>query len=78
MQFQLQSDHQFQPYFNLLHLFAYGTYQEYLSAKMSLPELSPAQQQKLRHLTIVTLSESSKVLHFSHYISIGLSLLDCF
>ena len=58
--FQLQTD-QFQPYYNLLKLFAYGTYRQYLENKDSLPELTAAQQQKLRHLTIVTLSETNKV-----------------
>ena len=57
---QLQTD-QFLPYFNLLNLFAYGNYRQYLQARDSLPELTPTQQQKLRHLTIVTLSETNKV-----------------
>jgi len=55
---------QFQPYFELLNLFAYGTYQQYLQTINSLPELTPAQQQKLRLLTIVTLSETSKCIPY--------------
>jgi len=60
---ELQFD-QFQPYFNLLNLFAFGTYQQYLEAKDSIPELTSAMQQKLRHLTIVTLSESNKCIPY--------------
>jgi len=45
----------------MLNLFAFGTYRQYLERKDTLPELTPAMQQKLRHLTIVTLSESNKV-----------------
>lgn len=52
------------PYYNLLNLFAYGNYRQYLETKDSLPELTPVQQQKLRHLTIVTLSETNKVSFF--------------
>ena len=48
----------------MLNLFAFGTYRQYLELKDTLPELSPAMQQKLRHLTIVTLSESNKVCFF--------------
>ena len=61
---QLQNDPQFQPYYNLLHLFAYGTYLQFLSMKDSLPELTLSQHQKLKHLTIVTLSETNKVLKY--------------
>ncbi|KAI9565060.1 hypothetical protein GHT06_008808 [Daphnia sinensis] len=55
---------QFQPYYNLLKLFAFGTYQEYLKNIKSLPELTAFQQQKLRHLTIVTLSETNKCIPY--------------
>jgi len=61
---ELQNDPQFQPYYSLLHLFAYGTYLQFLSMKSSLPELTPTQHQKLKHLTIVTLSETNKVLKY--------------
>lgn len=52
----------------MLNLFAFGTYRQYLELKDTLPELSPAMQQKLRHLTIVTLSESNKVCFFKKVI----------
>jgi len=43
----------------LLSIFAYGTFKDYLSNKtdLSLPELNVAQTKKLKHLTVVTLSE---------------------
>nr|CAH0108006.1 unnamed protein product [Daphnia galeata] len=60
---ELQTD-QFQPYYNLLKLFAFGTYRQYLENSSSLPELTVFQQQKLRHLTIVTLSETNKCIPY--------------
>lgn len=64
--YQLQVD-QFQPYYNLLKLFAFGTYRQYLENKDTLPELTVTQEQKLRHLTIVTLSETNKVSKEYHF-----------
>merc|ERR1712116_87278 len=60
---ELQGE-QFQSYFDMLNLFAFGTYRQYLERKDTLPELTPAMQQKLRHLTIVTLSESNKCIPY--------------
>ncbi|MEJ1272138.1 hypothetical protein NN561_002986 [Cricetulus griseus] len=48
-------------YLQLLNLFAYGTYPDYIANKESLPELSTAQQNKLKHLTIVSLASRMKV-----------------
>ena len=45
----------------MLNIFAFGTYRQYLEKKDNLPEMTPVMQQKLRHLSIVTLSESNKV-----------------
>lgn len=47
------------PYFNLLNIFAYGTYKDYKESATSLPDLTPAQLTKLRHLTIVSLAAKS-------------------
>nr|CAD7604423.1 unnamed protein product [Timema genevievae] len=47
-------------YLQVLHLFAYGTYRQYLDNRTQLPELSPAQKKKLQHLTIVTLATKTK------------------
>uniref|UniRef100_A0A9L0K1F9 COP9 signalosome subunit 7B n=1 Tax=Equus asinus TaxID=9793 RepID=A0A9L0K1F9_EQUAS len=49
-------------YLQLLNLFAYGTYPDYIASKESLPELSTAQQNKLKHLTIVSLASRMKDL----------------
>ncbi|MGH0144478.1 UNVERIFIED_CONTAM: hypothetical protein FKN15_002907 [Acipenser sinensis] len=47
--------------YQLLNLFAYGTYCDYKENASSLPELSAAQKNKLRHLSIVTLAANLKV-----------------
>lgn len=52
-------------YLQLLNLFAYGTYPDYLANKESLPELSTAQQNKLKHLTIVSLASRMKCIPYS-------------
>ncbi|XP_031824623.1 COP9 signalosome complex subunit 7b [Sarcophilus harrisii] len=52
-------------YFQLLSLFAYGTYPDYLANKDSLPELTPAQKNKLKHLTIVSLAARMKCIPYS-------------
>uniref|UniRef100_A0A2K6FYU1 COP9 signalosome subunit 7B n=1 Tax=Propithecus coquereli TaxID=379532 RepID=A0A2K6FYU1_PROCO len=52
-------------YLQLLNLFAYGTYPDYIANKESLPELSKAQQNKLKHLTIVSLASRMKCIPYS-------------
>ncbi|KAF5914902.1 hypothetical protein HPG69_019734 [Diceros bicornis minor] len=52
-------------YLQLLNLFAYGTYPDYIASKESLPELSKAQQNKLKHLTIVSLASRMKCIPYS-------------
>lgn len=52
-------------YVNTLHLFAYGTYKEYLEQKDSLIELTDAMRKKLKHLTIITMAINSKCLAYS-------------
>jgi len=51
----------------LLSIFAYGTFKDYLSSKtdLNLPELSVAQAKKLKHLTVVSLSEKDKRIPYS-------------
>ncbi|XP_070299936.1 COP9 signalosome complex subunit 7a [Salvelinus sp. IW2-2015] len=49
------------PVFQLLNLFAYGTYCDYKERAASLPELTPAQRNKLRHLSIISLASNLKV-----------------
>ncbi|CAO3582786.1 unnamed protein product [Absidia cylindrospora] len=52
------------PYYALLELFLYGTYEEYTAKASQLPPLSPTQLIKLKHLSIVTLSEKSRTLKY--------------
>lgn len=51
--------------FNLLNLFAYGTYSDYKGSQETLPDLSAAQVRKLRHLTIVSLATKNKCLSYA-------------
>ncbi|XP_022917585.1 COP9 signalosome complex subunit 7b isoform X2 [Onthophagus taurus] len=53
-------------YLNTLNLFAYGTYSEYLLNKANYLELTPSQQKKLQHLTIVTLATKSKCIPYTN------------
>ncbi|XP_077066604.1 COP9 signalosome complex subunit 7a [Siphateles boraxobius] len=53
------------PVFQLLNLFAYGTYCDYKERAASLPELTPAQKNKLRHLSIISLASNLKCLPYS-------------
>ncbi|CAJ0930537.1 unnamed protein product [Ranitomeya imitator] len=52
-------------YLQLLNLFAYGTYPDYVALKDSLPELSAVQKNKLKHLTIVSLASRMKCIPYS-------------
>jgi len=64
MYFQL-SGGQFSAYWDLLQLFAYGTYKDYISRAVGgFPELSLNQKKKLQHLTIITLSEQDKCIPY--------------
>lgn len=56
---------QYSPYYQLLHLFAFGTFNNYLENKSLYPELSPAMINKLRHLTIVSLATKEKCIPYS-------------
>ncbi|KAI9310659.1 hypothetical protein BX666DRAFT_1818669, partial [Dichotomocladium elegans] len=53
------------PYYALLRIFLYGTYKDYLDNQQHLPQLNDAQRTKLRHLSIVTLSETSRTLPYN-------------
>lgn len=52
-------------HWNLLNIFAFGTYSEYRANASSLPALTPPQLKKLRHLTIVSLAAKSKFIPYS-------------
>lgn len=53
-------DTEYEPYLNLLNIFAFGTYQDYRKQKKDipnkLPDLSDLMINKLRHLSIVSLA----------------------
>ncbi|KAL1137869.1 hypothetical protein AAG570_009565 [Ranatra chinensis] len=48
-----------------LHMFAYGTYRQYLDNKADLLELTLTEKKKLQHLTIVTLATRMKCIPYS-------------
>ncbi|KAL7842476.1 hypothetical protein SRHO_G00241650 [Serrasalmus rhombeus] len=52
-------------YSRLLELFAYGVYHDYQANESTLPPLSDAQRNKLRHLTITTLAANTQCIPYS-------------
>ncbi|KAG0075549.1 COP9 signalosome complex subunit 7a [Podila epicladia] len=52
-------------YHRLLEIFSYGTYQDYLQNKATLPEITNVQRMKLQQLSIVTLSERARAIPYS-------------
>ncbi|KAI8883886.1 hypothetical protein K501DRAFT_272231 [Backusella circina FSU 941] len=52
------------PYYELLGIFLYGTFRDYKENEARLPTLTTAQTNKLKHLSIITLSEKSQVLPY--------------
>jgi len=53
-------------YFDLLNLFAYGTYNDYLTRQAELPALTDAMKKKLRLLTIASIATKEKTIHYDH------------
>ncbi|XP_055864775.1 COP9 signalosome complex subunit 7a-like [Biomphalaria glabrata] len=51
--------------FQLLNVFAYGTYKDYKASTAQLPDLTAAQLTKLRHLTVVSLATKTKCIPYS-------------
>ncbi|EJD54954.1 hypothetical protein AURDEDRAFT_109484 [Auricularia subglabra TFB-10046 SS5] len=51
--------------FELLKIFAYGTYEDYVANKARLPALNPAQTTKLKHLSLITLASRTRLLPYS-------------
>jgi len=62
---ELASNPQLSPFLSLLHLFSYGTYDQYKLQKDSLPPLNPAQLTKLKRLSIVSLAMESRILPYA-------------
>ncbi|KAH9075691.1 hypothetical protein EDB83DRAFT_2351834 [Lactarius deliciosus] len=51
---QLAGNEQYGTYYALLETFAYKTYRDYLQQKVALPDLSPTQTTKLKHLSLLS------------------------
>lgn len=49
----------------LLNLMAYGTYQEYKANETSFPGMNEGRLHKLKQLSLVSLSESTRVLEYA-------------
>ncbi|KAJ2657544.1 COP9 signalosome complex subunit 7b [Coemansia sp. RSA 1199] len=64
---------QFAQYGQLLELFSFGVLNDYKAVAAQLPQLSPQQLSKLKHLTLVTLASNEKVLQYDRLIA----ELDC-
>lgn len=52
------------PSFELLKVFAYGTWSDYVGRASELPALTEAQSLKLKKLTVVALASQSKMLEY--------------
>lgn len=61
---ELSKSPETKPYLDALHLFAYGTYGDYLKQQATLPKLSEKQLSKLRQLTIVSFAEHQKQIRY--------------
>ncbi|CAG8509869.1 8209_t:CDS:2, partial [Paraglomus brasilianum] len=62
---ELDNDENYKQYYTLLRLFSYGTYKDYKENRDSLPQLDNAQLNKLKHLSIVSLSETTRTIPYS-------------
>lgn len=51
--------------YELLQIFAHGTYRDYLEKKDTLPPLTESQKKKLQHLTIVSLASKMNCIPYS-------------
>ncbi|GES85943.1 fizzy-related protein homolog [Rhizophagus clarus] len=61
---ELQNNEQHVSYHTLLRLFSYGTYKDYKENASTLPQLEATQLNKLKHLSIVSLSEESRTIPY--------------
>eukprot|EP00301_Raphidiophrys_heterophryoidea_P008640 c13168_g3_i3.p1 GENE.c13168_g3_i3~~c13168_g3_i3.p1 ORF type:complete len:271 (+),score=47.52 c13168_g3_i3:36-815(+) len=61
------------PVYDLLRIFAFGTYSDFKAQATSLPSLSEEQRTKLKQLSIVSLASRSRIISYSTL----LSTLDC-
>ncbi|XP_047495188.1 COP9 signalosome complex subunit 7b-like isoform X2 [Penaeus chinensis] len=56
----LKDNSQHAPYYEVLQLFSYGVYADYVRESSKYPPLTPAMLTKLRHLTIVSMATGQK------------------
>ncbi|KAI0252734.1 hypothetical protein BJV78DRAFT_1124302 [Lactifluus subvellereus] len=63
---ELAGSEQHRAHYALLEIFTYKTYQDYLQQKVALPELSPAQTTKLKHLSLLSYAMQQRVLPYSY------------
>lgn len=61
----LQTSPTHQPYYDLLRLFAFGTYLDYAAKANTLPLLSTTSLMKLRHLSIISMARKSRTISYS-------------
>lgn len=52
---------------DLLSIFAYGRYSDYVKDAENLPKISPKQMAKLRQLTVVSLAAENRVIPYSTF-----------
>ncbi|ORY89057.1 hypothetical protein BCR35DRAFT_276155, partial [Leucosporidium creatinivorum] len=67
----LKNHEQHKASYELLEIFAYGTWGEYVEKQVShsLPSLNKAQETKLKHLTILSLALSSRIIPYTHLLT---------
>mmetsp|Transcript_11994 Transcript_11994/g.31117 ORF Transcript_11994/g.31117 Transcript_11994/m.31117 type:complete len:263 (-) Transcript_11994:76-864(-) len=62
------------PFLDLLRIFAYGTYADYLQGQAAFPKLEEPQVAKLRMLTVVSLAAENRVINYATLLrDLGLS-----
>jgi COP9 signalosome complex subunit 7 len=66
---ELANNSEYEPYYKLLNVFAFGTYSDYLSNSEHLPQLTDPMKTKLRHLTIVSLATKRKHIPYELLLS---------
>jgi len=67
---ELGNSEQSKKHLSLLQLFAYKTYQDYLEHKDELPPLNRTQITKLKHLSIVTLASTRRILPYNDLLKV--------
>lgn len=66
---ELSSNCELKPWYDLLVIFSYGTYKDYVKERTTLPALSEPMATKLRHLTIVSLATKRKHIPYDMLLS---------